>query len=389
MQPAELTEAMATLIEDDDLRTTLASEAHAAAALNDVDAYWRRIESAYRAAIGGHVHDAPEVPKKISVVVPTFNRARWLGDALDSLMTQTTDQRFDYEVVVVDNNSSDETAAVVADAARRSPVPLRYCFEPLQGDGAARNNGISAAEHDWIAFFDDDQIADPRWLLGLRTAVHDSGAVLVGGAVGLALDDDARLHFGPVTRRDMLRESSPYTRVQPYEQGDLPGTCNLLVAREVFHSVGLFDTDLNGGSDHDFLRRSARAGVTAWFTPNAVVTHRVSAYRRTNEYFRNESQRNGWSLAQKTLSEQGSLALVFECVARVGQAMLINAPRLQIARLRRDPADATDRRVLLWRAEGFVRRTAAEFIPKAWPQDEFLAEHQFAGQDSQRVFDEA
>lgn len=386
-RPLALTRVLARLIADDDLRLSLGRRALESCAANSVDHYWAKVAQVYSAALGSERSPATPTlrpPRGVSVIVPSFNRAAWLGEALDSLVTQSVRERLDLEVIVVDNASTDDTAAVVGKIAGATmPVRVRYEYESTPGDGAARNRGLAAASHDLLAFFDDDQIASPSWLDELLDVAQRSGAALVGGSVGLLLDEPER--FGPVTRRDMLREAFPYERMQPYRQDLLPGTCNLLVHRSVFDDVGLFDESLNGGSDFDFLRRARDRGYEPWYAPDALVNHRVGQYRRTSEYFRRESRRNGWGLAETTRVDEGTTRMVVECVARIGQAALVNAPMLVLARARRHHADATDREVLLWRAEGFVRRTMAGVLPRVWPQDDFLDAHQFAGHESQQI----
>src|SRR5688572_12728930 len=101
----------------------------------------------------------------VTVVVCTFNRADMLRNALISLLKLETEAQFRFEVLVVDNNSTDHTAEVVAQLAQDASAPLRYVREVRQGHASARNRGIQEARGDWIASFDDDQLADARWLI--------------------------------------------------------------------------------------------------------------------------------------------------------------------------------------------------------------------------------
>src|SRR5688572_27730028 len=102
----------------------------------------------------------------ISIVVCTQNRAAMLRGALASLYDLATDG-FTYEIVVIDNGSTDETQKTIATAATQSRHPLRGIYEPEKGIVPARNRGIREARGRWIAFFDDDQLADSRWLVEL------------------------------------------------------------------------------------------------------------------------------------------------------------------------------------------------------------------------------
>src|ERR1035441_3219398 len=107
---------------------------------------------------------------KITVLLCTFNRCQSLSTALDSVIAQVLPESADWDVLVVDNNSSDQTRAVVEDFRRRYPGRIRYLFEPRQGLSRARNAGIRAARGEIIAFIDDDVIAAPTWLQNLTAS---------------------------------------------------------------------------------------------------------------------------------------------------------------------------------------------------------------------------
>ena len=99
-----------------------------------------------------------------SVVIPTFNRAALLGETLDSLARLRPQSVREWEVVVVDNNSSDDTAGVVRGHQSSFPVRLRYEFEAAQGRSNALNRGILATNASVLAFIDDDVVVAERWL---------------------------------------------------------------------------------------------------------------------------------------------------------------------------------------------------------------------------------
>src|ERR1041384_3596860 len=102
-------------------------------------------------------------PSDISVVVCTYNRAALLPQALRSLFTQKVED-VSYEIVVIDNNSSDNTPATIESLQSESPVPLRYFRESRQGNAYARNTGVEQAAAPIVAYIDDDCIADENWV---------------------------------------------------------------------------------------------------------------------------------------------------------------------------------------------------------------------------------
>lgn len=97
---------------------------------------------------------------KVSVIIPTYNRARYVSEAIDSVLAQTFS---DYEIIVVDDGSTDNTRDVIH-AYEMQKVNIRYVTQANSGPGAARNNGLRTAEGDWIAFLDSDDIWHPQKL---------------------------------------------------------------------------------------------------------------------------------------------------------------------------------------------------------------------------------
>ena len=314
-------------------------------------------------------HDRP----KISVIVPTFNRAGWLADALASLSRLQTDDRFEVEVVVCDNASTDETARVVASAADSSSIPIHYCCQSKPGDAPTRNRAIREASGEWLAFFDDDQLAPENWLSELFSAASKTSGAIVGGGVQLDLTTEQRLEFGGYLR-EALRETDLYPRLQPYLRQALPGTGNALVARSVFESIGGFDESfVSGGSDHDFFARARAAGFALWYTPDAVIRHRVDPRRLSTEHLRRDSISGGAGYAEQFDYKRRGLNWMIGCgLARIAQGLFVHGPWLLAAWLRHDRGQVLGRRIRLWRTEGYLRKCVALAVPRLFPQKRFF-----------------
>ena len=116
---------------------------------------------------------------KFSVVIATYNRADELLKTLESLSRLQVGEP--WEVVIVDNNSSDNTKEVVLKASSDFPVPLRYFFEPEQGRSAALNTGIKAAQGEIIVTTDDDVRLEENWLSNADRALQTLGCDYLGG----------------------------------------------------------------------------------------------------------------------------------------------------------------------------------------------------------------
>src|SRR5687768_11793995 len=118
---------------------------------------------------------------EFSIVIPTYNRADELRETIRSLAK--LDVTGTWELLVVDNKSTDHTRTVVESESTSFPAPLRYLFEPEQGRYAALNTGIRAAQGDIIATTDDDARVEPDWLTRAAAGLAAFGCDYVGGKV--------------------------------------------------------------------------------------------------------------------------------------------------------------------------------------------------------------
>jgi len=301
-----------------------------------------------------------------------------LRDALDSVVRQDTEGRYTYEVVVIDDGSTDDTPAVMAEAAARSPVPVR-CVQEGRGGGiaVARNTGVTEARGEWIAFFDDDQLAGPEWLGDLLAVALEQDARCVGGPRTLNLTAEQLATLGPI-RRGMLGEELYPDRPVRFEGKGLPTTGNLLIHREIFEKVSLFDASMAfSGEDSDLLFRARDAGFAIWTAPRAVVKHMIPEYRLEPGYFRWTSLRWGANFAKMDWKRAGRASTLLRALGRLGQAVLATFPALVLALLRRDGPRAGDLRCLLWRTEAYVRQALLLLAPSLFAQRRFFAQLAF------------
>lgn len=313
----------------------------------------------------------PPPAPDVTVVVCTYNRAALLRDALASLFALETDGRFTYDLLVVDNASTDDTPAVVAEAARSAPVPVRGVREMVQGVAAARNRGVREAAAEWVAFFDDDQVADPRWLAELMAFAAEKGTPCVGGANRLLLSDGSALDVAPVCRW-MLGETMGGGDPCPAVGRLAPGAGNLLIGKAVFDRVGLFDAGLKtAGEDGELFRRVEAAGIVPWYTPRAVMHHVVPAYRARPDYLRWKSLGCGRLRAERD-HDRGALRMAAVAAARLGHAALIALPRWAWFTARGRHGQAMGEACLAWRAWGYFRVALHRLAPRLFPQREFL-----------------
>jgi GT2 family glycosyltransferase len=313
----------------------------------------------------------------ITVVLCTYNRAEMLRNALRSVTLQETDDEFSYEIVVVDNGSTEPTRAVVAEIAVSSVVAVSYVREEAEGIPQARNRGVREARGIWVAFFDDDQVAEPNWLKELLSAASVTKAKLVGGSIQLQLSTGGTLVLGPLCR-SLLGEHAYDGTARVYQGKRIPSSGNMLIAREVFNSIGPFDTSMvMGGCDTDFVRRARASGIVVSISPAAIVHHVIPSFRVTSSYLRWTSMRKGCHLAYLDCKNFGRASTFSSSVSRIGQAILVNLPLLIFSALTRNAPQSLDRKCLLWRAVGYACGTASLAAPCLFKQTSLFSRFDF------------
>ncbi len=304
----------------------------------------------------------------ISVAVCTWNRAEVLRVALESLIAL---DHPDYEVVVIDDGSTDHTRTVVDSVRAVAKVPMRYVHQENAGIAAARNRAVAEAQGAWIAFCDDDQRADPAWLGALVRAAAHTGARCLGGPIYLDLPADTTATLGPV-RRGMLGEHDFGTTPHRFEGKEVPSSGNLFVEMKVFEEAGTFDITLSSGEDADFVRRVRGAGIDLWSAPEAIMYHLIPAERLKEGYFRWVAFRWGAQFATIDHKTYGAAGLALRALLRLAQGLLITLPKRTMAKVSGNTPAAGDAQCLLWRMEAYLRQGLQLLAPGLFPQRAFL-----------------
>lgn len=199
---------------------------------------------------------------RVSVVVPAYNAERTIDRAILAILDQDYPAER-YELIVVDNTSTDRTPAILARFAPRA----RSLREGRRGASAARNSGIRAARYPFIAFTDADCIPDRSWLRELvAAATGPLAADFVGGRI---------VAHAPRSAIETFVESlMDQERAVRFYHPPSAVTANLIVRRELLHTVGLFDESLRRGQDVDLSYRAYfRHRATFSYAERAVVRH--------------------------------------------------------------------------------------------------------------------
>jgi glycosyltransferase involved in cell wall biosynthesis len=228
-----------------------------------------------------------------SVVLCTFNRCQSLRKALESVAASELPESVTWEVLVVDNNSTDDTRAVAEEFCRRYPNRFRYLFEAQQGKSHALNAGIREARGDIVAFVDDDVTVEPTWLQNLTAPLYESEWAGSGGRI--FLDQD----LSPPRWLALSGHYSLGGVLVLFDRGDKPGQLdwapygtNMAFRKAMFEKYGSFRTDLGPmpgseirGEDTEFGRRLMVAGERLRYEPRAIVYHCVPEKRLRKQYF--------------------------------------------------------------------------------------------------------
>jgi glycosyltransferase involved in cell wall biosynthesis len=236
----------------------------------------------------------------ISAIICTHNRAGYLGPAIASLLGQTYTA---YEIIVVDNASTDDTKAVVN--AYLPHPQLIYVYESTLGLSAARNRGAAIARGSILAYLDDDAEALPHWLAALAEAFETHAkAAIAGGAVSLIWPQDITppSWLSPTLSQSLGFYDLGATTQLITDPGQTPRGLNYAVKKDFLESVGGFDPQLGrvgknllSNEELHLTQQALMAGFEVLFAPQAQVAHNVAPERLNRRWFLRRSWWQGIS----------------------------------------------------------------------------------------------
>lgn len=252
----------------------------------------------------------------------TYNRGDLLGDAVRSILAQRPDTTPPFELIVVDNNSTDHTRSVVEQCAA-ADARVRYVFEPQQGSSPGRNAGISAARASIVAFTDDDVRVEPDWIAAIARAFDECPtADVVGGRVLPIWPSPppawlTRDHWMPLALVDYGDRPLVVDRANPI----CLVTANCAFRRHVFDRVGGFVGEfglsrhgvLGSVEDQELQLRVLRAGGRIVYDPRIVVHAEIQPNRLTRAYHRRWHHGHGYfhALLRSDQMEQSRVGTLF------------------------------------------------------------------------------
>lgn len=233
----------------------------------------------------------------ISIIICSYNRCHNLPECFSCLEKQVITTPIQWEVILVDNNSVDDTQSVTNDFNKNSILNIRYIFEPKQGLSAARNKGIDEANGTYLVFIDDDIRATKNWLQAIYSTFKQFDCDAVGGRIHI--ESPTKLPdwitpemYGFLGHQDFGHELHKMDGIKEFPFGG-----NMAIHRRVINLVGYFDVNMGRkgtglkkeelfkGEETDFFHRLAAAGGTFYYHPDALVFHKILPHQLKKRFF--------------------------------------------------------------------------------------------------------
>lgn len=230
----------------------------------------------------------------LSVILCTYNRERYIYPVLQSIADGLLPQS-EYEIVLVNNNSSDGTEEVCRRFAADHPdIRFRYCMEPQQGLSHARNRGIREAEGEVLVYVDDDALVNNEYLstyAGFFASHPD--AVAAGGPILPQYDGcEEPAWMSHYTRQLVTGKLYLGDHEREFPRGAFPGGGNAAYRKSVFDEVGLFNPELGrkgnsliGAEEKDLFDKMTSRGIKFYYLPTAILYHLIPPKKLTQDYF--------------------------------------------------------------------------------------------------------
>ncbi|MBD1804122.1 glycosyltransferase family 2 protein [Microcoleus sp. FACHB-SPT15] len=301
---------------------------------------------------------------QISAIICTYNREEYLSAAIDSLLQQDF---YSYEVIVVDNASSDRTREIVGE--RLSNPRLNYVYEPILGLSVARNTGAKEARSPILAYLDDDAVASPLWLKGIYHAYQSNKKLAIaGGKVTLLWPD------GFIPPKWLSAELAG--NLGAYDLGEeivyinnpnlTPRGVNYSLRRSFLEQVGGFNTKLGrigtnllSNEELHMTELALQGGWQVAYLPDALVAHNVALERLERIWFLN---RGWWQGISECYREQLSGRAGSRQLLRGGERMARGL--YKSVKHFRDPALRFDNLVYAYGQMGYLSAAVKGFLKR-------------------------
>ncbi len=253
----------------------------------------------------------------ISTIICTYNRQEYIVQCLESIVRQTLDKQY-FQIVIIDNNSTDQTPQLCKDFVARYPdYDTCYVVETEQGLSAARNRGIKEAKYELVNYTDDDAEMSPDYLKSLLDYCNAHPEIWgVGGKIIAKYENDERPTWMSRYLEGTVGATFLGEQIIPYNKGQFPPGNNMTYRKQAFEKYGYFDNDLGpkGNAltrcdEKDIAEALQNNGHTLVYHPQALIYHHVPLTRLTDTYQRRQHVGMGIS-ERKRMAKKGIKATI-------------------------------------------------------------------------------
>ena len=244
----------------------------------------------------------------ITLIICTYNREKYIGPLLDSI-AKNDYPTTDYEIVLVDNNCTDNTRGVCEQFAEaHRDITLRYVVETEQGLSAARNKGIKEAKGDIIIYVDDDALVDADYIriYAEHFASHPE-TMAAGGPIEPLYETEEPKWMSPYTKALLTAWMNYGDKVREYPNGRYPGGGNAAYRKVVFDQVGMFNTELGrkgslllASEEKDIFDKMHALGMQVLYLPTPILHHIIPQAKLEEDYFNRLTLQIGRSERMRT-----------------------------------------------------------------------------------------
>ncbi|OUL19843.1 glycosyl transferase [Nostoc sp. RF31YmG] len=230
-----------------------------------------------------------------TVAIPTYNGANRLPRVLEKLRTQTGVENLKWEILIVDNNSTDGVAKLIQEYQLQwyHPFPLKYFLETQQGAAFARSKAIQEAKSEIIGFLDDDNLPASNWIIeAYKFALNNPQVGAYASKISGAFEVEPPENIKPLLLYLAITERGEQPHLYlPFRQG-FPPTAGLVVRRQAwkYHVpsspflIGRIGSSMLGSEDAEALFYIQKAGWEIWYNPSMEVEHLIPAWRLEKDY---------------------------------------------------------------------------------------------------------
>ena len=269
----------------------------------------------------------------LSIIICSYNRASYISDALTSLYGQSSGLD-DFEVIIVDNNSTDNTKEVYAQW-RQTNTNGQFTFisETKQGASFARNTGAAIAKGEWVCFMDDDAVATTDYVKNIIKHIQDQPFIVGFGGRIIPKYIPAEPKWMSYYVSSLVGNFDYAPTACAFENGKYPLESNMIVKKSVYDQIGGFNVNLPGvvgtlrigGEGKELFYKIIALGHTIYYDPSICVHHVVEVKKLTSEYLYRVASGIGRGEKTRTLniSIGAYLMKILEYLLKLGAGIIL------------------------------------------------------------------